>query len=95
MARYSKNSAAGTVGSSAVVTALEANGDRARLWLQAMPGNTGNLYIRYGADPASDGSDCNIALTAGSGVLFDAHCPADDIRVIGSQSGQEYRFEEA
>lgn len=95
MARYSKNSAAGTVGSSAVVTAFEANGDRARLWLYAMSGNSGSLYVRFGADPANDGSDCNIELTAGSGILYDANCPADDVRVIGSASGQKYRFEEA
>lgn len=95
MARYIKTSAQGTVGTGSADVAFQANGDRSCLWLQAMSGNSGSLYIRFGADPASDGSDCHIELTAGSGVVFDSHCVADDVRVIGSASGQEYRFFES
>ena len=95
MARYIKNSSTGVVGSSAVLTAFEANGDRAVLWIYAMSGNSGSVYIRFGADPTNAGSDCEVELAAGSGILFDAHVPADDVRVIGSAAGQKYRAFEA
>ena len=95
MARYLKTSAQGTVGTGSADLAFEANGDRVCLWLQALSSNTGKLYVRFGVDPASDGSDCDIELTPGSAVIFDSHCVADDVRVIGSASGQEYRFFES
>ncbi len=95
MARYIKSTGKGTVGSSAVVTALEAFGDRSLLWISAMSDNSGVVYVRFGADPTNDGSDCDIELVAGSGIVLDVTCPADDVRVIGSTSGQKYRMFEA
>ena len=94
MARYTKNTATGTVGTSPVVTALEANGDRVRLWLYADSGNSGKVYARWdGVDPTS--TEYHIELTAGSGLLLDAAVPAGSVKVLGSASGQRYSVEEA
>ena len=94
MARYTKTTSTGTVGTSPVVTALEANGDRARLWLYADSGNAGKLYIRWdGVDPTS--TAYHAELTAGSGLLLDAAVPAGVVKVVASQSSQRYSIEEA
>lgn len=94
MARYTKNTATGTVGSSPVVTALEANGDRVRLWIYADSTNSGQLYVRWdGVDPTS--TSYHSELTAGSGILLDAAVPAGAVKVLGSASGQRYSIEEA
>jgi len=94
MARYTKTTATGTVGTSPVVTALEANGDRARLWLYADSGNTGSIYLRWdGVDPTS--SAYHAELTAGAGLLLDAAVPAGAVKLLGSASAQKYSVEEA
>ena len=94
MARYTKNTATGTVGTSPVVTALEANGDRVRLWIYADSGNSGKVYVRWdGVDPTS--TAYHSKLTAGSGLLLDAAVPAGAVKVLGSASGQRYSVEEA
>jgi len=94
MARYTKTTATGTVGTSPVVTALEANGDRARLWLYADSQNTGLLYLRWdGVDPTS--TSYHAELTAGSGILLDAAVPAGAVKVVGSAASQRYSVEEA
>ena len=94
MARYTKNTATGTVGTSPVVTALAANGDRVRLWVYADSTNSGKVYVRWdGVDPTS--TAYHIELTAGSGLLLDAAVPAGAVKVLGSASGQRYSVEEA
>ena len=94
MARNTKNTSTGTVGTSPVVTALDANGDRVRLWLYADSGNSGKVYVRWdGVDPTS--TEYHIELTAGSGLLLDAAVPAGSVKVLGSASGQRYSVEEA
>ena len=94
MARYTKNTATGTVGTSPVVTALEANGDRVRLWIYADSGNSGSVYVRWdGVDPTS--TAYHIQLTAGSGILLDAAVPAGAVKVLGSAASQRYSVEEA
>jgi len=94
MARYTKTTSTGTVGTSPVVTALEANGDRARLWLYADSQNTGLLYLRWdGVDPTS--TSYHAELTAGSGILLDAAVPAGAVKVVGSAASQRYSVEEA
>ena len=81
MARYTKNTATGTVGTSPVVTALEANGDRVRLWIYADSGNSGKVYVRWdGVDPTS--TAYHIELTAGSGLLLDAAVSAQESWVV-------------
>jgi len=94
MARYTKTTSTGTVGTSPVVTALDANGDRARLWLYADSQNTGLVYIRWdGVDPTS--TAYHAELTAGSGLLLDAAVPAGAVKVVGSAASQRYSVEEA
>ena len=94
MARYTKTTSTGTVGTSPVVTALDANGDRARLWLYADSQNTGLVYIRWdGVDPTS--TAYRAELTAGSGLLLDAAVPAGAVKVVGSAASQRYSVEEA
>ena len=94
MARYTKNTSTGTVGTSPVVTALDANGDRVRLWIYADSGNSGKVYVRWdGVDPTS--TAYHSELTAGSGILLDAAVPAGAVKVLGSASGQRYSVEEA
>ena len=94
MARYTKNTATGTVGTSPVVTALDANGDRVRLWLYADSGNSGKVYVRWdGVDPTS--SAYHIERTAGAGILLVAAVPAGSVKGLGSASGQRYSVEEA
>ena len=94
MARYTKNTATGTVGTSPVVTALAANGDRVRLWIYADSGNSGSVYVRWdGVDPTS--TAYHIQLTAGSGILLDAAVPAGAVKVLGSAASQRYSVEEA
>lgn len=94
MARYTKNTATGTVGTSPVVTALAANGDRVRLWIYADSGNSGKVYVRWdGVDPTS--TAYHIQLTAGSGILLDAAVPAGAVKVLGSAASQRYSVEEA
>lgn len=94
MARYTKNTATGTVGTSPVVTALEANGDRVRLWIYADSGNSGKVYVRWdGVDPTS--TEYHIELTAGSGILLDAAVPAGSVKVLGSAASQRFSVEEA
>ena len=93
MARYTKTST-GTVGTSPVVTALDANGDRARLWLYADSQNTGLIYLRWDSvDPTS--TAYHAELTAGSGLLLDAAVPAGAVKIVASASGQKYSIEEA
>ena len=93
MARYTKNTATGTVGTSPVVTALAANGDRVRLWIYADSGNSGSVYVRWdGVDPTT--SAYHIELTAGSGILLDAAVPAGAVKVLGSAVSQRYSVEE-
>jgi hypothetical protein len=94
MARYTKTTATGTVGTSPVVTALEANGDRARLWLYADSQNTGKIYLRWdGVDPTS--TAYHVELTAGAGFLLDAAVPAGAVKLVGSDASQRYSIEEA
>jgi len=94
MARYTKNTATGTVGTSPVVTALAANGDRVRLWIYADSTNTGKIYVRWdGVDPTS--SSYHVELNAGEGILFDAAVPAGSVKLLGSASSQTYSVEEA
>ena len=94
MARYTKNTATGTVGTSPVVTALAANGDRVRLWIYADSQNSGKVYVRWdGVDPTS--TAYHIELTAGSGLLLDAAVPAGAVKVLGSAASQRYSVEEA
>jgi len=94
MARYTKTTSTGTVGTSPVVTALEANGDRARLWLYADSQNGGRIYVRWdGEDPTS--TSYHVELTAGSGFLLDAAVPAGAVKVVGSTSSLRYSIEEA
>ena len=94
MARYTKTTSTGTVGTSPVVTALEANGDRARLRLYADRQNTGTIYIRWdGVDPTS--TAYHVELTAGAGFLLDAAVPAGAVKVVGSAASQRYSVEEA
>ena len=94
MARYTKETATGTVGTSPVVTALDANGDRARLWIQADSQNTGLVYVRWdGVDPSA--TSYHLELTAGSGILLDTAVPAGAVKVIGSAASQRYSVEEA
>ena len=94
MARYTKTTSTGTVGTSPVVTALDANGDRARLWLYADSANSGTIYVRWdGVDPTS--SSYHVELNRGEGILFDAAVPAGSVKLLGSASGQTYSVEEA
>ena len=94
MARYTKETATGTVGTSPVVTALDANGDRARLWIQADSQNTGIVYVRWdGVDPSA--TSYHLELTAGSGILLDTAVPAGAVKVVGSAASQRYSVEEA
>ena len=94
MARYTKETATGTVGTSPVVTALDANGDRARLWIQADSQNAGIVYVRWdGVDPSA--TSYHLELTAGSGILLDTAVPAGAVKVIGSLASQRYSIEEA
>ena len=94
MARYTKNTATGTVGTSPVVTALAANGDRVRLWIYADSGTSGKVYVRWdGVDPTS--TAYHAELTAGSGILLDAAVPAGAVKVLGSAASQRYSVEEA
>ena len=94
MARYTKTTATGTVGTSPVVTALEANGDRVRLWMYADSANSGKIYVRWdGVDPTS--SSYHIELIAGAGLLLDAAVPAGSVKLLGSAASQRYSVEEA
>tara|TARA_R110002012_G_scaffold23370_3_gene79368 strand:- start:1604 stop:1900 length:297 start_codon:yes stop_codon:yes gene_type:complete len=94
VARYTKNSECGVVGSGAVVSVLPANGSRARLWLYADSGNSGKIYLRWdGTDPSS--TSYHVELSAGAGLLFDAVVAAGEVKVIGSAASQRYAIEEA
>ncbi len=94
MARYTKTTSTGTVGTSPVVTALEANGDRARLWLYADSQNTGRIYVRWdGVDPTS--TAYHVELTAGAGFIYTDTVPAGAVKVVGSDASQRYSVEEA
>ena len=93
LTRNTKNSECGLVGTSPVVSVLDKNGDRARLWLYADSGNSGKIYLRWdGEDPSS--TSYHVELVAGAGLLFDAVCPGGEIKIIGSAASQRYSIEE-
>lgn len=94
MARHTKTTSTGTVGTSPVVTALEKNGDRVRLWIQADSQNAGILYVRWdGIDPTA--TSYHLELTAGNGLLQDLVVPAGQVKIVGSAASQRYSVEEA
>ena len=93
MARYTKNRVNDVVGTSPS-SVLEANGQRARLWLYGDSGNSGKVYVTWDAS-APSATNYDVELSAGAGFFLGAEAtPAGEIRVIGSAASQRYVIEE-
>lgn len=94
MARYTKTRVNSTVGTSPA-DVLDANGQRARLWLYGDSQNSGRLYVTWdGSTPSATNYD--VELTAGAGFIFGGtDVTAGAVKIIGSAASQRYVVEEA